>query len=123
LLSLSDVLAWLRDEQVLARALRWIAPGSAALATLLFGYEAGVMAASGIAPLLAAATVVAGVLTERATNIASRRVWWAVPAACPLILLPAAILGQPVIGLTLAGAYMTVTLALAIEGLRKRANG
>ncbi len=121
LFSLSDVLAWLRDERRLIAIVKWSAPALVALATVLFGRQAGLTAGTATAPLLAASTVIAGALAERAAGSAKRRLWWATPPAYPLILLPAAIAGQPLIGLAATAAYAVATLTHAIEQLRTRA--
>ncbi|HEX4694025.1 hypothetical protein [Sphingomonas sp.] len=123
LFALADVLAWLRDERALIAAGKWLMPGSAALATILFAQHAALDAGTAAALLLALGTVVAGGLAERAASTVQRRLWWAVPPAYPLILLPAAIAGQPVIGLGLGAAYAVATLAHAIERLRAKASG
>ncbi len=122
-LALADVFAWLRDERLLARILRWTGPISVGLATLLLGQQVGFLAASATPPLLALGTVIAGALAERAAGATTRQLWWAVPAAYPLILLPAAAIGYPVWGLAVAGAYAAGTLAFAIEALRTRIAG
>jgi len=121
--ALADVLAWLRDERALIATGKWLVPGSAALTTLLFGQHAGLDAGTATAPLLAVGTVVAGALAERSAGAVQRRLWWAVPPVYPLILLPAAIAGQPLIGLGVAAAYAAATLAHAIETLRAKATG
>ena len=120
LFALSDVLAWLRDERRLIAVVKWSSPVAVALATILFGRQAGLDAGTATAPLLALSIVVAGALAERAGGSGQRRLWWATPAAYPLILLPAAIAGQPLIGLTAAAAYAVATLTHAIEQLRIR---
>jgi len=122
-LALADVLAWLRDERSLGRILRWSTPAIAALATLLLGQRVGFLAASATPPLLALATVLAGALAERAAAAVTRPWWWAVPAAYPLILLPAVLIGYPVWGLAVAASYASVTLAFAVEALRSRIGG
>jgi len=122
-LALADVLAWLRDERSLGRILRWSTPAVAALATLLLGQRVGFLAASATPPLLALATVLAGALAERAAAAVTRPWWWAVPAAYPLILLPAVLIGYPVWGLAVAASYASVTLAFAVEALRSRIGG
>ena len=122
-LALADVLAWLRDERSLGRILRWSTPAIAALATLLLGQRVGFLAASATPPLLALATVLAGALAERAAAAVTRPWWWAVPAAYPLILLPAVLIGYPVWGLAVAASYASVTLAFGVEALRSRIGG
>ena len=123
LFALSDVLAWLRDERRLIAVVKWSVPAAAAVATILFGRQAGLDAGTATAPLLALSIVVAGALAERAAGPAPRRLWWATPAAYPLILLPTAIAGQPLIGLAAAAVYAVVTLAHAVERLRTRIAG
>ena len=122
-LALSEVLGWLRDERRLIAVARWSTPAVAAAATLLFGRYTGLEAGTATAPLLAISTVAAGALAERAGGTGQRRLWWATPSVYPLILLPAAIAGQPLIGLTAAAGYAVATLAHAIERLRGRAGG
>jgi hypothetical protein len=123
LFALSEVLAWLRDERRLIATVKWSTPALVALATILFGRQAGLDAGTATAPLLALGTVIAGALAERAAGSAKRRLWWATPAAYPLILLPAAIAGQPLIGLGAAAAYAIATVTQAIEQLRTRIAG
>lgn len=120
LFALSEVLGWLRDERRLIAAVKWSIPVAATLATILYGRQAGLDAGTATAPLLALGTVVAGALAERAAGSAPRLLWWATPPAYPLILLPAAIVGQPLIGLAVAAAYAVATVSHAIEKLRIR---
>jgi hypothetical protein len=123
LLALADVLAWLRDERALGTILHWSAPAAVALATLLLGQRVGFLAASATPPLLALTTVLAGALAERAAAAVTRPWWWAVPAAYPLILLPATLIGYPVWGLAAAAGYAVVTLGFGVEALRARIGG
>jgi hypothetical protein len=123
MLALSDVLAWLRDEQRLSAAVRWLTPAAAMLATLIYGQQSGMAVGTTTAPLLAVTTVVIGLLAERAAGSVKRRLWWAVPAAYPLILLPAAIAGRAEIGLGIAAIYAVTTLGFVIEQLRVRIAG
>jgi len=123
LFSLSDVLAWLRDQRRLIAVVKWSTPAVVALATILLGRQTGLAAGTATAPLLALSTVVAGALAERAAGSGQWRLWWATPSAYPLILLPASIAGQPLIGLAAASAYAVATLAHAIERLRARIAG
>lgn len=123
LFALSEVLAWLRDERRLIAVVRWSSPAVVALAMLLVGRQAGLATGSAAAPLLALTTVVAGALAERAAGATKRQLWWATPPAYPLILLPAAISSQPLIGLAATAGYAVATLAHAIERLRARLAG
>jgi hypothetical protein len=93
------------------------------LATLLLGQRVGFLAASATPLLLALTTVVAGALAERAAAAVTRPWWWAVPAAYPLILLPAVLIGYPVWGLAAAASYAAVTLGFGVEALRARIGG
>ena len=120
LLALADVLAWLRDERMLVRIVRWAVPAVTALAILLLGQRTGFLAASATPPLLALVTIAGGVLAERAAGAVTRRWWWAAPPAYPLILLPAVLVGYPVWGLAATAAYAVATLGLAVEALRAR---
>jgi hypothetical protein len=123
LFALADVLAWLRDERMLDKLLRWASPATAALATLLLGQRVGFLAASATPPLLALMTVAVGALAERAAGPIARPWWWAVPAAYPLILLPATLVGYPVWGLGATTLYAALTLGFAVEALRARIGG
>jgi len=87
------------------------------------GQRVGFLAASATPPLLALTTVLAGALAERAAGVVTRPWWWAVPAAYPLILLPAVLIGYPVWGLAAAASYAGVTLGFAVEALRSRIGG
>ena len=118
--ALADVLAWLRDERRLIAAIAWFGPVSVALAVLLYGRQAGLDAGADTAPLLALGVTVAGGLAERAAGAVPRRLWWATLPVYPLILLPAAIAGQPATGLAAAAAYAVATLTHAVEQLRVR---
>lgn len=123
LFALSEVLAWLRDERKLIAVVKWSTPATVAAATLLVGRLAGLNTGTATAPLLALSVVVAGALAERAAGPTQRRLWWATPPAYLLILLPAAIAGQPLVGLAAAAGYAVATLAHAIERLRDRIAG
>lgn len=123
LLALADVLAWLRDERTLAGIVRWSVPGTVALAILLLGQHVGFLAASATPLLLALVTIAAGALAERAAGLVVRPVWWAVPAAYPLLLLPAVAVGYPVWGLSATAVYAIATLGFAVEALRAKARG
>ncbi|MBN8807213.1 MAG: hypothetical protein J0I47_03095 [Sphingomonas sp.] len=121
LFALGDTLGWLRDEGRLRTAVRWAGPGVVGASVLAFGWQASAEATT--AMVLAIALVIAAALAERAASAVARRLWWAVPAAYPLILLVAAILGRPAIGLVAAGLYAAATLGTAIERLRARLAG
>ena len=119
-LAIGTALAWMRDDSALAKLQQALIAGGAALAALLLGHatEAGVALSSGVVAALA--LIVLGGLAERAANEHIRRRWWASPAAYPLLLLPFAIVGQPLAGLLAAAGYAGVTLGAAIEALREK---
>lgn len=120
LAAFAELLAWLRDERRLGMILARTVPAIAALAVVLLGSVRGAMDGNLTAPLLALATLVGGALAERAAGTVRRRMWWATPAAYPILLIPASILGQGTIGLALTAGYAVATLAAAIEQLRAR---
>ncbi len=117
-LSTGSMLSWLRGEDRLARTQERVIQGLAAVTVLLTGVD--VTRASGDASgiILALATIACAVLLER-TPVPRRR-WWATPAAHLLILLPAAVVGHPVVGLALSALYALASLGAAIEAIREK---
>ena len=118
--TIGAALAWLRDEEGLARFQTLAIPGLAALVALTVGHVASVARGTATGWTLAIALVVAGVLTERAATLGGRRRWWGSPVAYMLTILPFAVIDLPLLGLALAALYATTTLAAAIEGTRKQ---
>ena len=111
----AGALAWLADDLRFARLADGVRGGGIAGGVLLLGIAAG----QGLAPVITAvALVVAGLLTERAAD-GRRRVWWASPSAYPVLLVPFALAGAPLLGLAVTGIYAAVTLAAAIEMLKR----
>lgn len=123
LVTFAEVLAWLRDERRLGRILRWAVPAGAALAIVALGWVKGHVDGTSTAPLLALATLIAATLGERAAGGAKRALWWGVPAAYPILLLPTVILAQGTTGLALTAIYAVATLTAAIEQVRARSSG
>lgn len=113
-------LAWLRDEPLLARAQQAAIGGGAALGAIALGAGDGGGGAMSAGLVAALALVGLGWLAERAANEHVRRRWWASAAACPVVLLPFVLIGQPLAGLLAAATYAGVTLGAAIEALREK---
>lgn len=119
ILASGAALAWLGDQSLLARAQELASGIGAALAALAIGIA--LPAADRPLALLAAAMLVSlGGLAERAATDAIRKAWWASPAALLLVLWPFVVLGQPLVGLLAAALYAGVSLAAAIEALRRQ---
>jgi len=119
-LTIGAALAWLRDEENQARAQQWLVPALAAASTLLLARSAELMTGTETGWAVALAGIMAAALAERGGNDRIRRRWWASPIAYPLILLPFAIAGLPLAGLTVAALYAGITLAGAVEALREK---
>lgn len=115
--ALAASFAWLRDEDVLARAMAAAVLGVPALAALLLGHALDAETGELTARVLALALVAAGALGYRAIR-AERPDWWGDAPAYLVTLAIGTILGMPFLGLVCAALYATVTLALAIEALR-----
>lgn len=111
--------AWLRDEDVLARAMSGVVLGVPALAALLLGHALDAQTGELTARVLALALVVAGALGHRAAPVARPIGWGDAPAYLVTLAVGTAV-GMPFLGLACAALYATVTLALAIEALRTR---
>ena len=115
--ALAASFAWLRDEDVLARAMAAAVLGVPALAALLLGHALDAETGELTGRVLALALVAAGALGYRAIR-AERPDWWGDAPAYLVTLAVGTILGMPFLGLVCAALYATVTLALAIEALR-----
>ena len=114
----AGALAWLADD---VPGVRWIArarAGAAALGTVLLGF-AEARATLAAAPLIAALWLVAAVLIAERVAVAARKRWWVSPAALPVVLLPFALIGQPLAGLLMAGGYAAASLLSAVEEQRR----
>ena len=117
---LAAKLALLRDEPRSRELLDRIALGLAALALLLDGHAASVIAGDGGARVIGLALVVAGAMGERTTDL-SGALWWggSAPAYLTIATL-GALIGSPVLGLSIAAIYAAATLFFAIEQLRQQ---
>lgn len=119
MLGVAAVAAHLRRQDVIARALRraeQLAPLTALGATgaTLFP-SAGV-----VAPVLALSTILFILLGESAARSMRRVPAWGSPAAYLVPVAVASMLGYPLSGLGLAGAYAAGTAFAAVEVLRGR---
>lgn len=113
LATIGHTLAWLRDEALSARLLAAAAPVLAGASVLALGEASH-------APLgwaLALGAIVGGLLVERVALAAWPRRWWSSLAAAPIVMLPFAVAGVPLVGLGCVGLYAAATLAAAIETL------
>ncbi|WP_260599331.1 hypothetical protein [Sphingomonas endolithica] len=124
LFTIGGALAWLRDEERLARFQNAAIPALAAACALLVGHVTSVQDATATGWTLGIALVVAAALAERASSGPRsrgrpKRWWWGSATAYLLVILPLAILGLPLIALAAAGSYAAVTLAAVIEGFRQ----
>jgi hypothetical protein len=118
--TIGAALAWLRDEEPLADFQNRAIPGLAALVALMLGHVTSGRDDTATGWTLAIALVVAAALIERAAGAGARRRWWGSPVAYLLILLPFVIADLPLIALAAAAIYATITLAAAIEGIRRK---
>ncbi|KQS04616.1 hypothetical protein ASG11_10445 [Sphingomonas sp. Leaf357] len=118
--TIGSALAWLRDEEPLARFQTAAIPGVAALSALLIGHVTSVAQGTATGWTLAIALVVAAMLIERAAGAGVRRRWWGSPVAYLLTILPFVATGLPLIALAAAALYATVTLSAAIESIREK---
>lgn len=109
--------AWLRDEDVLARAMAATVLGIPALAALLLGHALDAETGELTGRVLALALVAAGALAHRAIPDA-RPIGWGDAPAYLVTLALGTVLGMPFVALVCAALYATVTLAIAIEALR-----
>ncbi|WP_374943560.1 hypothetical protein [Sphingomonas sp.] len=119
-LALGATLGDLRDQPRLVIAERVAAVAMPLAAILLFGWAVRAATYDG-APLSTAITLaVLAALGERAIPSASRRAWWGSPSAHLVVVAVSALLRVPMLGLAVAGVYAAMTLADAIERLRRQ---
>jgi hypothetical protein len=116
---LAGSFARLRDEAVVAQAMTWLTAGVPAVSALLLGRAVDSETGELTGVVLAIASVVAGALGERAAP-SDRPQWCGDPAAYLTVLATVTILGFPTIALGAVAVYAAVTVAAAIELLRKR---
>lgn len=112
----AGALAAVRDEAQLAALADHGRSASIGVTALLVGLGAPHPTGS----VLASAAIIAAVLVERAAVPSSQRRWWASPLAYPLVMLPLLMAGEPLVALSAVALYAAVTLAAAVEVLRKR---
>lgn len=112
------LLAQIRDEGGLARALDVVTAAVPALAALLLARSVDLMDGGGTAETIAVALVIAVALGERAAGPAGRTGWGGTPPGHLALLTVFAILGLPTFGLGVCALYAAATLAAAIERLR-----
>lgn len=118
---ISGALALFRDEPALMRVSRVAVLVLPAVAALLLGHDVDAQAATTTARLLALGAIVAGGVGERAASAVQRRAWWGTAPAYLAVLTVFALVGWPTLGLGLATIYAIVTLAAAVEALRRHA--
>lgn len=120
-LALGATLARLREEDGFAIGQEGAIAVLAAVGAILLGRGLTLASGTGTPLVVAIALVILAGLAERAALPRLRRRWWSTPAACLALLLPFSAIGRPAIGLVAGALYASVTLAAAIEALRRRA--
>jgi len=111
-------LASLRGEATQASGLSAAVFAISAVALLLLGHVADQASAQTSGRILAIASIVAAALIERAA-VSPRHRWWGTPPAYLVVAALATIAGWPLVGLGLAAGYAAMSLASAIEALRR----
>ena len=119
-LSLAATLANLRDESASERWLHMTAGVLPGLAVLIYGRWAAEAQAESTPEVLALGLIVLAALGERALGDAPRRTWWGSAPAYLALVWAGALVSAPAAGLGLASGYAAITLAAAIERLRRR---
>ena len=119
-LALAATLSGVRDEPGTERALLAAGLALPALAILFLGAAESGRSGDLAALAVAAALVTLAALAERAGPERVRRGWWGDARAYLGTVLLAVIFGRPTLGMALAAGYATVTLAAAIERLRRQ---
>lgn len=114
--STGSMLSWLRGEDRLARVQERVIGAVAGVGVLLLGIDTAREGVDHGGLVLALGVIVAAGMLERVP--APRHRWWATPAAYLILLLPFALAGWPVLGLSLAALYAVTSLGAAIEGTR-----
>ncbi|MES2056970.1 MAG: hypothetical protein V4564_13625 [Pseudomonadota bacterium] len=118
--TIGGALAWLRDEEALARAQRAAIPGFTALAVLELGHVTSMLTGTATGWTLSITLIAVAALVERAAGDQTRRIWWSSPVAYLITMLVPVAAGYPLIGLALAAIYAGVTLSAAIEAFREK---
>ena len=119
--AIAAALAWLRDELRLGRALAIGVMVLPAAGLLLYGRAIDHASGEISGGLLALFAVMAAGLAERAADEHHRRRWWGTSPGYLTVLLPFALTGWPMTGLSAVALYASATLAHAIEILRRHA--
>ncbi len=120
LLALAMALAWMREDRMRGRLFAGVIAASSGLAVITLGARESLGEGTGTAALLAITGAGLGLLAERAGGIHRKR-WWASAPAYPLLLLHFGVSGHVLPGLAIVAGYAAMTLASAIEQLRKNA--
>lgn len=97
----------------------WAIAGFTMLAVILLGATLSHDARTASGWFAAVALIVAGTLVERAAPERLRPHWWGSPSAYLLLVTVLALIGMPLAGLISAAAYAAVSLAAAIERIRR----
>ncbi|MEH3101138.1 hypothetical protein [Sphingomonas adhaesiva] len=118
---IAGALALFRDEPALMRGSRAAVLVLPAIAALLLGHDVDAQGATTTARLLALGAIAAGGVGERAASAVQRRSWWGTAPAYLAVLALFTLIGWPTLGLGLIASYATVTLAAAVEALRRHA--
>ncbi|MGK6324231.1 hypothetical protein ACMGDM_14270 [Sphingomonas sp. DT-51] len=119
LAEIAGALALFRDEPALLRGSRALIIAVPALAALLLAQLVDHEAATTTARLLALGALIAAGVGERAAGAAPRRAWWGTPPGYLALLALTTLIGWPTLGLALVAAYAALTLAAAVEWLRR----
>lgn len=119
-LSLSAILADLRDEQASERILRGASQLLPGMAVLLYGHYAVDQTGDGTPQVLALGLVLLALLAERAVADVPRHLWWGSAPAYLCLVWLGALLAMPRAGLGAAAIYAVSTLGAAIERLRRQ---
>lgn len=114
-------IAWLRDEDLLARGFGIAGFAIPVLALLLLGQGLDTASGSSTGVVLAIGLTILSALDTRAGHDRVRADWQGGPAAYLAVVTITTLLGWPMVGLALGGVYAAGSLAAAIERLRGRA--
>ena len=119
-LALGATLSGVRDEPTAERLALTAGLAIPALAVLIEGAALSGRAGNLAALAVACALVTLGALAERAGPERARAGWWGSAPAYLLLVTLGALAGWPVASMAVAAGYATLTLAAAIERLRRR---
>lgn len=119
-LALAATLGGVRDEPGVERAVYAAGLAVPGLAMLFLGVAESKQAGNVAAVAVACTLVALAALAERAGPERAWRLWWGSPPGYLLIVLAAILPGAPLLGMAFAAAYAGLTLAAAIERLRRQ---